>query len=53
MQNLKKPVRFGTEKVIGFPWLSAIFGLAHSPDSSTATRAAAGTSLLTYGLTRC
>jgi len=34
MHEYQGPVRFGTEKVIGFPRLIAIFAIAPSSDSS-------------------
>jgi len=47
-------VRFGTEKNVGFPWLSAIFDQAVRPDSDPGSGAGGG--LLPHrfvGLARC
>jgi hypothetical protein len=57
MQNLfEKPasaVRFGTEKIIGFPRLTAIFGIALRPRSSVGGREVLGAHLRVVGLAKC
>jgi hypothetical protein len=57
VQNLfEKPasaVRFGTEKTIGFPRLTAIFGIALRPESSVAAREDFGAHLRIVGLAKC
>lgn len=53
MQELQGPVRFGTEKVIGFPRLVVIFDFALSSDSSVDGGAVSGALLRIRGLTKC
>ena len=53
MRELRGPVRFGTEKVVGFPRLAVIFKIALSPGSSADGRAGSGALLRIFGLAIC
>ena len=53
MRIVKRPVRFGTEKFIGFPWLSAIFAGAVVDDSSMGGAAGWAMPLHIFGLAKC
>jgi hypothetical protein len=53
MQELQEPVRFGTEKIIGFPRLVAIFDFALPSDSSVDGRPEVGALLRSSGLAKC
>ena len=53
MQELQWPVRFGTEKVIGFPRLVAIFKIARASDSSVDGEAESGARSRNFGLAKC
>jgi hypothetical protein len=46
-------VRFGTEKTVGFPRLTAIFGLVLRPDSSVGGLEVFGAHLRVVGLAKC
>lgn len=48
-------VRFGTEKNVGFPWLTAIFGKAATRDSFLRSGRSGwgGRPRILFGLTRC
>jgi hypothetical protein len=53
MRNSKVPVRFSTEKVIGFPGLIAIFKTVLPPDSWPGGEAESGAVLRILGLAKC
>ena len=53
MQELQRSVRFGTEKVIGFPRLVVIFEIARMPDSSVDGGAESGARSRIFGLAKC
>ena len=53
MREYQGPVRFGTEKVVGFPRLIAIFKTAPSPDSSVGGGVLSGTRSRIFGLAQC
>jgi hypothetical protein len=53
MRKFKGPVRFGTEKIIGFPRLAAIFKGAPSSDSSVIGEAGSGALPRFFGLEQC
>jgi hypothetical protein len=53
MHEFKGPVRFGTEKIIGFPRLIAIFKSALSSDSFANDGAMSGALLRIFGLPQC
>ena len=53
MREFQGPVRFGTEKVVGFPRLAVIFKSALSPDSTAGGRAGSGALLRIFGLALC
>ena len=53
MREYQGPVRFGTEKVVGFPRLAAIFEISLSSDSSVDGRPNSGAQLRIFGLARC
>ena len=52
MREIKGPVRFGTEKVVGFPRLIAIFDLVLLSDSSVDGGTLSG-ALRISGLAKC
>jgi hypothetical protein len=53
MREFKGPVRFGTEKVIGFPRLIAIFEFVLSSDSILDGGAMSGARSRIFGLAKC
>jgi hypothetical protein len=53
MHELQRPVPFGTEKVVGFPLLAAIFDSASASGSSVDGEAESGALLRIFGLARC
>ena len=53
MQEYQEPVRFGTEKIVGFPRLAVIFDFALPSDSSVGGGAELGAPLRIRGLTKC
>jgi len=53
MREFKGRVRFGTEKVIGFPRLAVIFKSAPSPDSCVNGEAGLGALPRFFGLEQC
>ena len=53
MREFNGAVRFGTEKVIGFPRLIAIFTFALSSDSSVDSGAWSGAPRRIFGLAQC
>ena len=53
MREYQRPVRFGTEKAVGFPWLVVIFDHTLSHDSSVDGESALGALLRIRRLTRC
>lgn len=53
MRENKGPVRFGTEKVVGFPRLIAIFDFVLSSDSSVDGGTKSGALLRICGLAKC
>ena len=53
MRDYQGPVRFGTEKVVGFPRLVVIFEIARPSDSSVDGGARSGALLRICGLTKC
>lgn len=53
MRDFKGPVRFGTEKIIGFPRLIAIFETVFSPDSLMGGEAKSGALRRIFGLAQC
>ena len=53
MHELQMPVRFGTEKVVGFPRLAVIFKFARASDSSVDDGARSGALLRMCGLKKC
>jgi hypothetical protein len=53
MRDFKGPVRFGTEKIIGFPRLAAIFEITRRSDSSVDGGVEPGATLRICGLTIC
>jgi len=53
MRKIKGPVRFGTEKIIGFPALVAIFKTAVSSDSSADGETKPGALRRIFGLAQC
>jgi hypothetical protein len=53
MRDFKRPVRFGTEKVIGFPRLIAIFEITPLSESSVDGGVEPGAPLRIFGLTIC
>jgi hypothetical protein len=53
MRELQGPVRFGTEKIIGFPRLMVIFQTALSCDSSMNDEAKSGALPHIFGLAQC
>lgn len=53
MRELQGPVRFGTEKIIGFPRLIAIFKIALASNSSVDGEAKSGALLRMFGLAQC
>jgi hypothetical protein len=46
-------VRFGTEKIVGFPRLTATFGLVLYPDSSVGGEEISGAHLRIVGRAKC
>ena len=53
MRELQGPVRFGTEKVVGFPRLIAIFEFVPLSDSSVDGGPRSGAQLRIFGLAKC
>lgn len=53
MHEFQGPVRFGTEKVVGFPRLTAIFETVISPDSFVKGGVKSGTLRRIFGLATC
>lgn len=53
MHEIKAPVRFGTEKIVGFPRLIAIFDFAFPSDSSVDGGVMSGAQLRIFGLAQC
>lgn len=53
MREYQGPVRFGTEKVVGFPRLVAIFDFVLPSDSSVDGKRTWGAPLRIFGLARC
>jgi hypothetical protein len=53
MREYQRPVRFGTEKVVGFPRLAVTFEIARPSDSSVDDGTRLGAMLRIRGLTRC
>jgi hypothetical protein len=53
MRELQRPVRFGTEKAVGFRRPAAIFEIARASDSSVDDGARSGALLRIFGLTKC
>jgi hypothetical protein len=53
MREYQGPVRFGTEKVVGFPRLAVIFDFASASNSSVDGKAESGARSRIFGLTKC
>jgi hypothetical protein len=53
MREFIGPVRFGTEKVIGFPPLAAIFKNVMASDSSVYGEGTSGAQRRIFGLAQC
>jgi len=53
VREYQGPVRFGTEKVVGFPRLAVIFKIARASDSPVDDRARSGALLRICGLKKC
>jgi hypothetical protein len=53
MREYQGPVRFGTEKVVGFPRLIAIFEIVRPPASSVDGGTVSGARLRIFGLAKC